>query len=153
MHVHIAVLGRWLQPIYNQPLACHAQSQVAPEADNYNSRVANLVQTLIEPDTTIDVVFSPYIPKSIDLSKSHTDAFLSEQIEIEATREAVIAEAIGCWNFSAHEFDQDELLHAAFLMFQHAFSMPELEEWSIPAGEFFCGGLGHELGDASTQPN
>ncbi|KAI8963905.1 3',5'-cyclic-nucleotide phosphodiesterase regA [Daldinia sp. FL1419] len=43
-----------------------------------------------------------------------------------------ISEAIGMWHFSAHEFCDDSLLIAAILMFKHAFSMPELEQWRIP---------------------
>ena len=48
-------------------------------------------------------------------------------------REAVIR-AIPTWSFSAHDFSDDELLHAASLMLQHALAMPELERWRIPAG-------------------
>lgn len=50
-------------------------------------------------------------------------------------QQAVVAKAIGSWNFSAHDFSEDELVHASFLMLQHALNMPELKPWRIPAGE------------------
>lgn len=43
--------------------------------------------------------------------------------------------AFTSWDFSAHDFSEDQLVHAAFLMLQHALSMPELESWRIPAGK------------------
>ncbi len=46
-----------------------------------------------------------------------------------------MAEAFTSWNFSAHELSEDQLVHAAFLMIQHALAMPDLERWRIPAGE------------------
>ncbi|KAI4129065.1 MAG: hypothetical protein LQ338_002415 [Usnochroma carphineum] len=42
--------------------------------------------------------------------------------------------AFTSWSFSAHEFNEDQLVHAAFLMLQHALSLPELEQWRISAG-------------------
>ena len=49
-----------------------------------------------------------------------------------------MAKAIAQWNFSAHNFSDDELVHAAFLMLQHALEMPELEKWRLPAGKACC---------------
>ena len=49
-------------------------------------------------------------------------------------QDATIATAIGRWDFSAHDFSEDELVHAAFLMLQHALEMPALEKWRIPTG-------------------
>lgn len=43
--------------------------------------------------------------------------------------------AFTSWDFSAHDFSEDQLVHAAFLMLQHALSMPELESWRIPTGK------------------
>ena len=45
-----------------------------------------------------------------------------------------MSKAIGSWDFSAHEFSEDDLVHIAFLMLQHALAMPELEKWRLPAG-------------------
>lgn len=55
---------------------------------------------------------------------------------LDDSRRAVIATAIGSWDFSAHEFSEDELVHAAFLMLEHALQMPELERWRFPAGRW-----------------
>lgn len=56
---------------------------------------------------------------------------------VSADNRAEIAQAIGRWHFCAHDFSDDQLLVAASLMFKHAFSMPELEQWRLPTGEFF----------------
>jgi len=47
----------------------------------------------------------------------------------------VVAEAVGSWNFSAHDFSDDELQYAAFLMLEHALGMPQLEKWRLSTGE------------------
>ncbi|RYP01895.1 hypothetical protein DL764_006042 [Monosporascus ibericus] len=59
----------------------------------------------------------------------------SVRINVSSERRAEIAEAIGKWHFSAHDFCDDSLLVAANLMFKHALSMPELEQWRIPADQ------------------
>lgn len=50
-------------------------------------------------------------------------------------RDLEMAEAVGSWGFCAHDYSDDELVHAAFLMLQHALAMPELENWRLPAGK------------------
>ncbi|MCJ1358384.1 MAG: 3',5'-cyclic-nucleotide phosphodiesterase [Icmadophila ericetorum] len=42
-----------------------------------------------------------------------------------------VANAIGRWNFSAHDFKEDELLHTSFLILKHATDMPELGKWRL----------------------
>ena len=54
---------------------------------------------------------------------------------IEEERKEVVAQAVGTWSFSAHEFTDDELLYGALLMLKHAFEIPELEHWSMTDGE------------------
>ncbi|KAI7775267.1 hypothetical protein LA080_007111 [Diaporthe eres] len=54
------------------------------------------------------------------------------RISVPAERQARIAHAVGQWHFCAHDFSDDELVVAASLMFSHALSMPELEQWRIP---------------------
>ncbi|KAH7361035.1 hypothetical protein BKA65DRAFT_197273 [Rhexocercosporidium sp. MPI-PUGE-AT-0058] len=53
------------------------------------------------------------------------------RISIALNRREKIAASVGSWHFSAHDFTDDELLHAALLMLQHALAMPELERWRI----------------------
>lgn len=48
-----------------------------------------------------------------------------------------LATAIGTWGFSAHEYSEEQLVQAAFLMLHHALAMPDLEKWRLPAGRFF----------------
>ncbi|MCJ1397056.1 3',5'-cyclic-nucleotide phosphodiesterase [Xylographa trunciseda] len=50
-------------------------------------------------------------------------------------QEFTVAKVIARWDFSAHDFSEDELVHAAFLMLQHALKMPELSKWRIPPDE------------------
>jgi 3',5'-cyclic-nucleotide phosphodiesterase len=57
------------------------------------------------------------------------------RIMVALDRQRRIAEAVGSWSFSAHEFTDDELLHAALLMLQHALAMPELERWRVSTGK------------------
>lgn len=57
------------------------------------------------------------------------------RISISTERQTQIAEAVGQWHFCAHDFSDDELVVAASLMFSHALSMPELEQWRIPPGK------------------
>jgi 3',5'-cyclic-nucleotide phosphodiesterase len=58
------------------------------------------------------------------------------RITVSLDRQDQIAKSVGEWNFSAHDFTDDELLHAALIMLQHALSMPELEKWRISTGKF-----------------
>lgn len=60
---------------------------------------------------------------------------LRRRVEIPPDRLEVVLDAVGTWEFSAHEFSDDELLHAAMLMLQHALTMPDLERWRIATGE------------------
>ncbi|KAK6218994.1 E3 ubiquitin-protein ligase bre1 [Pestalotiopsis sp. IQ-011] len=56
----------------------------------------------------------------------------SVRISVSSEARAAVTRAIGKWNFCAHDFDEDQLLIAASLMFKHALTMPELEQWRIP---------------------
>jgi len=55
----------------------------------------------------------------------------SIRIEVSPERRAEIRDAVGCWHFCAHDFSDDDLVVGASLMFQHAFTVPELEQWRI----------------------
>lgn len=50
-------------------------------------------------------------------------------------RKAIIADAIGKWSFCGHDFSEDELVYAGYLMLNHALSMPQLERWKMTKGE------------------
>ncbi|CAK7264183.1 3',5'-cyclic-nucleotide phosphodiesterase [Sporothrix epigloea] len=53
-------------------------------------------------------------------------------------RKQIVASSIGNWHFSAHDFNDDELIEASALMFKHALSMPEVADWRIPPDELIC---------------
>jgi 3',5'-cyclic-nucleotide phosphodiesterase len=57
------------------------------------------------------------------------------RILVALDRREKIAKAVGSWDFSAHDFTDDELLHAALLMLQHALAMPDLERWRLSTGK------------------
>jgi len=65
------------------------------------------------------------------------DDFVVDNVRISVSdeRKSRIACAIGRWHFCAHDFSDDELVVASSLMFKHAFAMPELAKWRIPAGK------------------
>ena len=50
-------------------------------------------------------------------------------------RRNAVAEAVGTWNFSAHDFTDDELLYGALVILQHALDMPDLEKWRLSEGK------------------
>lgn len=55
--------------------------------------------------------------------------------DLDAPREALLAEAVGSWGFSGHDWSEEELIHAARMMLQHALSMSELERWRLTTAE------------------
>ncbi|KAL4808672.1 hypothetical protein BDV18DRAFT_132882 [Aspergillus unguis] len=57
------------------------------------------------------------------------------EYHVSSEREEYVQKRLAQWNFTAHEFTDDELVYAAFAMLQHAFSIPELEEWRLTPGE------------------
>jgi 3',5'-cyclic-nucleotide phosphodiesterase len=63
-----------------------------------------------------------------DLPLSHV------RLTVPIERREKIEKGISSWYFSAHDFTDDELLHGALLMLQHALSIPALEQWRIPTG-------------------
>ena len=54
-----------------------------------------------------------------------------------------MAKAIGVWGFSGHDYSEDELIHASFLMLQHALSLPELERWRLSTGKRISNAVAH----------
>ena len=74
--------------------------------------VSSLMNSICRPETA-----------ALGLETS-TDAF-----DISGDSEAKVARAIGTWDFSAHDFSDDELLHAAYIMLTHCLQCSELEQW------------------------
>ena len=54
---------------------------------------------------------------------------------LESRKEEALSHALGSWAFSGHDYSDDELIHAAFLMLQHALNTPDLEKWRLSAAD------------------
>lgn len=52
---------------------------------------------------------------------------------LEPREEGALSRALGSWAFSGHDYSEDELIHAACLMLQHALTIPELDKWRLSA--------------------
>ncbi|OAX79828.1 hypothetical protein ACJ72_05850 [Emergomyces africanus] len=50
-------------------------------------------------------------------------------------RKRLVEVEIGKWEFSAHDFSEDELVHAGTIMLEHALQLPALEPWRISSEE------------------
>jgi len=96
-------------------------------------RVSHLMTSICKPESVLYAYDSRYCPFG-SCRRSVTNRLRKLYI-INYRQEVVITKAIGRWDFSAHDFSEDELVHAAFLMLQHALQLPDLEKWRIPAGQ------------------
>ncbi|ESZ93712.1 BcPDE2, cAMP phosphodiesterase [Sclerotinia borealis F-4128] len=65
------------------------------------------------------------------LNSEELEEYGNLRVTVALDRREMIVHAISSWQFSAHDFTDDELLYASSLMLQHALSMPELEKWRI----------------------
>lgn len=63
------------------------------------------------------------------------DSYDPADLYVSPDRQEAVANAIGTWSFSAHDFGDDELLYASLLMLKHALKMPELEQWGMTDDE------------------
>lgn len=57
---------------------------------------------------------------------------------LESSRQKALSKAVGSWSFSGHDYSEDELIHAAFLMLQHALSIPSLDKWRLSPMDLKC---------------
>ena len=88
-----------------------------PHAYLREAMVSGLMTGICNPDE---------VPQLID----HT-----RLLSLDATREARLINAVGSWGFSGHDWSEEELIHAALTMLQHALSMPQLEKWRMSPPE------------------
>ena len=54
---------------------------------------------------------------------------------LEPRKEESLSRALGSWAFSGHDYSEDELIPAAFLMLHHALTIPELHKWRLSAAD------------------
>lgn len=69
------------------------------------------------------------------LNSEEVEEYSQWRVSVPLDRREMIVKAVSSWHFSAHDFEDDELLYASSLMFQHALSLPELEKWRISTGQ------------------
>ncbi|KAL8842417.1 MAG: hypothetical protein Q9170_000545 [Blastenia crenularia] len=69
-------------------------------------------------------------------SPNNAQAVISHSLATaDLEEDPLLVSAFTSWSFSAHEFSEDQLVHAAFLMLQHTLDMAELERWRLPAAD------------------
>ena len=64
-------------------------------------------------------------PNNIIEDYQHRDLFVQE------SRKAVVAAAVGRWDFSGHDFTEDELVYAGYYILNHCLEMEACEQWSM----------------------
>ncbi|ETI28528.1 hypothetical protein G647_00978 [Cladophialophora carrionii CBS 160.54] len=64
-------------------------------------------------------------PQNIIEDYQHRDLFVQE------SRKPVVAAAVGRWDFSGHDFTEDELVYAGYYMLNHCLEMEACEQWSM----------------------
>lgn len=87
-----------------------------PYAYLREAMVKKLLKGICDPQNTIE-------------DYQHRDLFVLDK------RKSIIAEEVGKWSFCGHDFAEDELVYAGYLILNHALSLPELEHWRIPKGK------------------
>jgi 3',5'-cyclic-nucleotide phosphodiesterase len=68
-------------------------------------------------------------PQNIIEDYQHRNLFVQE------SRKAVVAKAVGQWDFDSHSFTEDELVYAGYYMLTHCLEMEDCEQWSMVKGE------------------
>lgn len=96
--------------------------------------VSGLMNGICNPDSVGESIDPRLVLRTPHMFERFADTYVFSELRIESDRKAVVAQAVGTWEFSAHDFDSDELLYAALTMLQHVLQMPELARWRIPTG-------------------
>lgn len=82
-----------------------------------------------------EVMVSNLMSRICRTDTSNEEPITYIKVTIPADRRGIIEEAVANWHFCAHDFNEDELVVVAAVMFEHALSMKELERWRIPTGK------------------
>lgn len=103
---------------------------ISPSVFTNMSRVSTLMNSICKPDMVMSVneasgLLAPSIGRC-NLTDNDRNSYILTQHQRNR-----VANAIGHWSFSAHDFMEDELVHASFLILKHAIDMPELEKWRL----------------------
>ncbi|TGZ82396.1 HD-domain/PDEase-like protein [Ascodesmis nigricans] len=121
LYMHCYRLGSENQTKWQKAIAInHAPGKVAAEPNpNYAYLRENMVSELMNEICK---------PKTALASGS------GAQIRIPRSRIFAIKQSVGEWAFCAHDYTDKELVYCAQLIFEHAFSMPELGDYKISSG-------------------
>ena len=57
--------------------------------------------------------------------------FQHRNLYVQDSRKSEVAKAVGRWDFSGHEFSEDELVYAGYYMLNHCLEMEACEQWSM----------------------
>jgi hypothetical protein len=71
---------------------------------------------------------------SLPVHAGYHHSYMDSRLRIPNVRANAVAQAVGRWDFSAHDYTDEELVHGALVMFEHAFTMPEVSDFVIPSG-------------------
>lgn len=125
--------GNFLASKRNRKLSWVGVDEEKPYAYLREAMVSGLMNGICNPDYVGEAI-DPRLVGLIYSLGMYVDSICSE-IHIAPERHEAVAKAIGTWAFCAHDYTEDELLHGAQLMLEHALKMPELEKWRIPTGK------------------
>lgn len=116
----------------NRKLSWVGVDDTKPYAYLREAMVSNLMTGICNPETVGDSLEPSYVQHDYSqlLANASSDFGLSNE------RKPAIEEAVGTWAFSAHDYNDDELLYGALVMLKHALQMPELDRWAIPEGKY-----------------
>ncbi|KAI6244514.1 3',5'-cyclic-nucleotide phosphodiesterase 2 [Erysiphe necator] len=96
-------------------------------SNSSNYKIDSITPSTSDPKVTLDLDPKDGICQFTNRRKRP----IQLSISIGLDRKIATTESITTWNFSAHNFTNDELLYAALVMLEHTLKMPELEPWRM----------------------
>ncbi|KAL1971792.1 hypothetical protein VTN31DRAFT_1880 [Thermomyces dupontii] len=99
------------------------------------SRKQSWVGVDSEPYAYLREAMVSKLMKSICNPEDVIDEFQDRELHVSDERRLLIDRKLGDWDFSAHDFSDDELMYAACAMLKHAMSVPEVAPWRLTDGE------------------
>ena len=128
-------MSRFLAHKKNRKLSWVGVNDEQPYAYLREAMVSKLMKGICNPEEIVDEFQERYVSFSRPELESTYSFVLLREIHVEPGREAFVKAQVGSWNFSAHDFSEDELVFAACEIIQHAFNLPGLEHWRLTPGE------------------
>lgn len=128
-------MSRFLAHKKNRKLSWVGVNDEQPYAYLREAMVSKLMKGICNPEEIVDEFQERYVSLSPPELKSMYSFVSLREIRVEPGREAFIKAQVGSWNFSAHDFSEDELVFAACEIIQHAFNLPGLEHWRLTPSE------------------